>query len=267
MFDTMLLAKILVSGGIVLGLSLLAERIGPRVAGVLSGAPWGAVMVYFFLGIEMDSKIVVASVPHAIAGLNGTLLFVYAYYRASLWSSRFGILVAPAVGIAAFMVVVLVLSLVSFSSITALALTGVVTLTAGLLFRTRMVNLRISWRVRMTPGIIAFRTGLSMFFVVSIVALAKVMGPTWAGLLVGFPMTLLPLLLIIHMTYSKEHTHAIIRNFPIGMVSLIIYLLSIPFTFPAFGISLGTIASLSASVIYLVGLSFFMTTRSRFSID
>lgn len=109
----------------------------------------------------------------------------------------------------------------------------------------------------MTFGVLAFRAGLSTVFVVSIIGLAKVLGPSWAGLLVGFPMTLLPLLLIVHTTYSKEHAHAIIRNFPIGIVGLIIYLLSIPVTFPAFGVALGTIASLSASVTYLIGLSFF----------
>ncbi|NQV83275.1 MAG: hypothetical protein HQ494_05590 [Rhodospirillales bacterium] len=254
MFDTLLLAKILSSGGIVLGLSLLAERVGPRVAGVLSGAPLGVVMVFFFLGHEIGTDTIIASIPHAIAGLTGTLVFVYAYYRTSLWPFRFGILISPIVSVAAFFGVALVLSRISFTHASALVFTAGASITAGLFFRSRIDNLRISWRVRMTPLVIGFRVGLSTVFVVSAISLAKILGSAWTGLLIGFPMTLLPLLLIVHMTYSREHAHALIRNFPIGIVGLIIYLLSLPFTFPAFGVTLGTVASLSASCLYFLVL-------------
>jgi len=256
MFDTILIAKILLSGGVVLGLSLLAERVGPRVAGVLSGAPLGAVLVYFFLGLETGTDLVIASIPHAVAGLTGTLIFVYAYYHISRWPFRFGILYSPILGLGVFFVVALLLNQIDFTIAPALALTSVAAIIAGFLFRARIDNIRISQHVRMTPWVIAFRVGLSTVFVVSIIALAKVMGPSWAGLLVGFPMTLLPLILIVHMTYSKEHAHAMIRHFPIGMVALIIYLLTISYTFPAFGVVLGTIASLAAAFLYLTLLPF-----------
>ena len=256
MFDTVLMAKVLSSGGIVLGLSLLAERVGPRVAGVLSGAPLGAVMVYFFLGLEVGPEPVIASIPHAVAGLTGTLVFVFAYWRASLWPFRFGIFYSPAVGVAAFLAVVLVLSRIPFTHGAALALTGAAGIFFGLLFRARIDNLRISWRVRMTPLVVGLRVGLSTIFVVSVIGLAEILGPTWAGLLIGFPMTLLPFLLIVHMTHSREHAHALIRNFPIGIVALIIYLLSIPLTFLAFGIVPGTAVSLSAACLYLIVLPF-----------
>ncbi|MBL4690390.1 MAG: hypothetical protein JKY68_02860 [Rhodospirillales bacterium] len=263
MFDTLLLAKILISGGIVLGLSLLAERVGPRVAGVLSGAPLGAVIVYFFLGLEAGPDAVVASIPHAVAGLSGTLVFVYVYYRASLWPFRFAVITSLVAGVAAFICLALVLSRIPFNLGSALALAAAAAIFTGLSFRARIDNLRISWRVRITPLVIAFRVGLSTTFVVSIIGLAKILGPSWAGLLVGFPMTLLPLLLIVHMTYSREHSHALIRNFPIGIVGLIIYLLSIPYTFPAFGVPLGTIASLGVACLYLIALPFIWRIGTR----
>ncbi|MBT3304940.1 MAG: hypothetical protein HN377_00495 [Alphaproteobacteria bacterium] len=261
MFDTLFLAKILSAGGIVLGLSLLAERVGPRIAGVLSGAPLGVVMVFFFLGLEVGTAPILASIPHAIGGLTGTLVFVFVYYRSSLIPFRFGIVISPVVSVLAFFGVSWLLSRVPFTQGTALVLTGATALLFGMVFRARIDNLRISWRVRMTPWVIAFRVGLSTFFVVSAISLAKILGPTWTGLLIGFPMTLLPLLIIVHLTYSKEHAHALIRNFPIGVVGLITYLLSVPFTFPAFGVTGGTLASLGVSCLYFLMLPFILRTK------
>ncbi len=254
--DPELPAKVLASGGAVLALSILAERLGPRVAGVLSGAPIGAVLVYFFVGHEAGTALVVASIPHAIAGLSGTLAFLYAYYLASARAPRRPILAAVVAGVAAFLGVALLLSRVPFSLGGAVVLTATAAVVAGLSLRKRIANLRIRLRIRMTPRVIAFRVALSTGFVVAIIGLAKLPGPAWAGLLVGFPMTLLPLLLILHLTYSGAHVHALIRNFPIGMVGLVLYLLTIPLTFPALGVTLGTLASLCVAFAYLAALPF-----------
>lgn len=255
MFDAGLLAKIVASGGIVLGLSLIAERVGPRIAGFLSGAPLGAVIVYFFLGLDAGPTVVIAGIPHAIAGLSGTLVFVLVYYRVSVSIRRFGIIYGPLAGIAAFFVVVLALSRVSFGYGSALAITGVTGIVVGAILRRRInENVSIGAGTPMTPRVVLFRVGLSTLFVVSVIFFGQILGPVWAGLLVGFPMTLLPLLLIIHQTHSRDHAHAIIRAFPIGMVALVIYLLSIPLTFAAFGVVSGTAASLCVSASYLIAV-------------
>ena len=49
--ETTLLAKVLWSAAIVLGLSAVAERVSMRIAGILAGAPQGVVLVYFFVDV------------------------------------------------------------------------------------------------------------------------------------------------------------------------------------------------------------------------
>jgi hypothetical protein len=63
---------------------------------------------------------------------------------------------------------------------------------------------------------------------------------------------LLPALLIIHTTYGLANTHAIIRNFPVGMGSIVLYILSVHLTFPLWGVFGGTAASLGVSFLYLL---------------
>lgn len=45
--ETALLVKAVWSAVVVIGLTLVAERVGMRIAGLLSGAPLTAVLVYY----------------------------------------------------------------------------------------------------------------------------------------------------------------------------------------------------------------------------
>ena len=46
-----LITKIAVTIGLVLALSLVAERVSPRAAGLLSGYPLGAAIALFLIGL------------------------------------------------------------------------------------------------------------------------------------------------------------------------------------------------------------------------
>ena len=58
--ETTLLIKAAWSAAVVLGLTIVAERMGSRVAGLLSGAPLTAVLVFFFVGQDLGVDYVVA---------------------------------------------------------------------------------------------------------------------------------------------------------------------------------------------------------------
>jgi hypothetical protein len=88
--------------------------------------------------------------------------------------------------------------------------------------------------------------------IVGVITLAEILGTRWTGLLTGFPATFLPTLLIIHLTYGAAQTHAIIRNFPVGVI---FYILTVAVTFPLWGIYGGTAASLAVSFLYLAGVA------------
>jgi len=254
MSGTALLSEALSSGAVVLGLSLLAETVGPRVAGVLSGAPLGAVLVYFFVARESGAAVVVESIPHAVAGLSATLAFACAYLWGAGLSDRFSVASAITSGLAAYVLVALALSRMTMTLLPAMILTIVAVLAARRFVLGRSRNQAIKLRIRLTIRHLLARAGSSALFVVVVIHLAQALGPAWTGLLVGFPMTLLPLLVVIHITYSRDIVKAMIRQFPIGIFALYLFLLSIPLTFPRFGTMLGMAASLAFAYLYLLTL-------------
>lgn len=257
-----LATKTAIAGVIVLGISLVAERVSPRAAGIISGAPMGALISYYFLGLEEGIDFVTASVPYAVAGMSGVMAFVCGYYVASTRVRGFNPLLSTIAGLAGFLAAAVSMRGVAFSALGGLAVAAAAALLAGTLLR-RAVDIRVVAPVRMTFGLLALRAGSAAALVVSVVSLAKILGPAWAGILMGFPMTLLPSILIVHVTYSKEHAYAMLRGFPLGIGSVLSYLLSVPFSFPAFGVHLGTLASLAIALCYLAALSLLFRWRRR----
>jgi len=76
-FNTLILVKIAVTIGVVIMLSLVAERVSTSMAGVLSGYPLGAAIVLFFYGLGVSPEFAAKSAVYAMPGLIGTQSFVY----------------------------------------------------------------------------------------------------------------------------------------------------------------------------------------------
>ena len=65
----LLLIKIIASIAVVIGLSLLAERVSTRFAGVLLGYPIATGIIMFFIGIEQSPAFAAQTSIWAINGL------------------------------------------------------------------------------------------------------------------------------------------------------------------------------------------------------
>lgn len=248
-------AKIVWSAGLVLGLSFLAERVSTRVAGIVAGAPQNTVLLYLFVGLDMGVEHVVSSTPHGLASFSATIAFVLAYYFASRACVRWPAAAGALAGTIVFFAIAAALSQVHFTLLEAMALTLTVVLVAHWIFK-RIDFIAVTAPVRYTPGLLVLRGGIAALFIVASIAAAEILGTRWTGLLTGFPAILLPTLLIINITYGTASTHAIIRNIPLGVTSILLYILTVPITFPNFGILGGTAASLAASLLYLGAIGF-----------
>ena len=260
-YETTLVTKALWSAAIVLGLSAFAERVSTRIAGILAGAPQNVVLVYFFVGRDLGIDHVTQSTPHGIASFSATVAFALAYYLGSSRFARYSALAGSLIGLAAFITVAVVLSVIPFTLLSATALT--LSAIGISVWVSKGIELTpVEQPVRYTPILLLLRASAAAILIVSVIALAEILGPRWTGLLTGFPTVVLPTLLIIHLTYGAAQTHAIIRNFPVGLGSIILYILSVPITFPLWGVYGGTATSLIVSFLYLAAAALMDGRRS-----
>ncbi len=247
---TLLLAKILVSVLLVLGLSWIAEHVNPRVAGILSGMPLGAVLITFFVGLELGPEFSTTSALYAIPSIISTIAFALGYYFTSRIESRLSPLLCSVAGLICYFLVASGLYTITFDLLLGVVCSLTCLIIFAYAFHSREQN-KVQEKPQMTPMRLMFRSGMAAAFVVTISTIADIVGPRWSGLLIGFPMTFLPFLLIIHITYSAAHVRTIIRNFPLGLVGLLIFLIAVNQTIPLYGVNLAIVLSMACSLCYL----------------
>ena len=195
LLSLMTLVKMGTVVGITVGLSILAEVVSPRFAGVLTGFPLGAAVSLFFIGVEIDPRFAAVSALHTSAGVAATIVFAYCYYRASLLANNLHpvsqILLGCLAGTAGYCVTVFFLSFVHVNILLALLLPAISISAAIFLFRS-IDNVKIEKRVRMGFRPLLFRSLFAASTVVLIISTAKFVGPTWAGLFAAYPNVMLP---------------------------------------------------------------------------
>ncbi len=228
-----------------------AERVSPKISGILSGYPLGTALALFFYGYEVNAEFASQSAIYTLLGLVASQTFVYIYYQTSLKFSKYSPLISSITSICAFLIVAFILGKLNFSKYMIVAVTLISVVFYIFLFR-KLPDIKIKTKAKLNFNVILIRAIIATAIIILVTSLPEIIGKKWAGFFSGFPITLYPLILIIHITYQKEHVHTILKNFPKGVGSLILYSISIYKCYPLFGIYIGTIISFIIATIYLI---------------
>jgi hypothetical protein len=113
-------------------------------------------------------------------------------------------------------------------------------------------NFAINKSIKTSVWDIIFRSVLTISIFLLVTSLPNYVPQNIAGIFSAFPTILLPLLLIIHLRHSNLQARTIIKNTPFGLSSVVIYSLSVFFTYGTIGVFYGTLVSLFLSVVYIV---------------
>ena len=251
--------KVLVSILVVVLLSLIAERAGPRVAGVVSGYPLGAAISLFFIGIEIDPAFAARSAIFTAAGLSATVAFVGGYLlglKAAEGRRRIpALLLALLPALAAYGLTAGLLSVIPINWMSAPLIAMASMVLANRVFRT-IPDTPIREKIQLSAAATLLRALFAALVILVITTMASLVGPGWAGLFSAFPITMLPLLVIIQFTYQPAHVRTIIKNVPRGLGSLLAYALVVAATYTDLGVAWGTVLGYLTATLYLVVLEY-----------
>ncbi len=247
--SSLLLVKIVATVGTVLGLSAIAERGGPMLAGILAGLPLGIAIIFFFVGLQEGPAFVAGAAPYALGGLAATLCSNLAFWRLSSLATRYQAAAAITGSLGGFLLSAVVISQLDLEVWSGTVL--VLACAAVSVVALRWVRVTgIPARVRATWTVLAARAAFAVFVVLAVTEAADLIGPRWSGLLAGFPITLFPVLVIVHVQYSAQDAYSIVKGFPYGMPSLVIFVVCAHTLFVPFGVPLGFALSLAASLVW-----------------
>jgi len=247
LFIAQLVISFFVGGAFIAGLSLLAERSSEKMAGMIISLPSTVVLGFFFMGWALgpDAVARAAIVLPAMSGVIIAFTITYLYL-----SKRFSIAICSIGALAIWFVLSLPLAIYKIENLLLSLGIYLVAFIIGYFYITYKPHQKSSHkRLKYTWFQILLRSIFAGTTITLVVFLSKTLDPLWGGVFSGFPAVYLPSLVIIHKHYDSKFLFRTWKNSPIGSLLFMIFGLSAIYTFPAFGIWGGTIASYLLSMI------------------
>jgi len=250
----LLVAKIAVSAGFTLGGTAVVERLGPRVGGLVASVPQLAVVSLVFFAIEQGLGFAAEAAFWTIPGMTATLAAFLGYLAGS------EIVPAPrpasiatgiAVGTAGFVVIAAVLGQVSLPRWSVVPLAAAACSGATWILR-KLPGTAPLRRVAASPLLLAIRAAGSVITVLTVTGLAHLLGPKWSGLLVGYPVNSLPVMVILHSHYGRDVIKPFVKIFPAGIFGVCLFNLVAWVSLERLGLALTILLGYAVDIAYLV---------------
>ncbi|MFO7576244.1 MAG: hypothetical protein R6W66_00805 [Pelovirga sp.] len=257
-----LLAKVVVTLVMILLLSAVAEYANPRLAGIFSGYPIGSAIVLYFYGLERGVDFAAVSASYNLVGLVPSLAFALVYFFVLRRAPDRHIAVTLLLALGAYASTALLVGALPLQATGSIMVSALALLFCSCLVYGRAESVqppRLPLRLR----VLVFRVLCAATLVISITALAGLVGPRWAGILSGFPLILLPLVVIVHLHLGAACARSLLSHFPIGLWSVFCYSLTLVFAYPKFGLQLGTLVGflVATLALLLLNLKTLLATR------
>ena len=221
----LLLAKIVVSAGFVLLGTAAAERLGPRLGGLIAATPQMAVVSLIFFAIEQGHAFAAESSFWNIPGMCSTIPVLLAYLVATkiVAAPRLASIAAGvAAGAASFVMAASLFGAIPLTHATVVPFAAVVCGVATWMVW-RLPETAELRRVPTSSVLLAARAAVSALAVVTVTSLAHLLGPKWSGLIVAFPVNTLPVIVILHWHYGSDVIKPFIKRFPSGAFGVCLF--------------------------------------------
>jgi hypothetical protein len=246
-------AKIVLSAGFVLAITAAIERLGPRLGTLIAMVPQLAVLSLVFFAIEQGPAFAAESAFWNIPGMCATVPVFVGYLVASRlvaaprWAS---ITAGVAFGTVCFVVPAYLLSVIPMPR------WAVVPFAAAVCFGTAWIVRGLPdtaplRRVATGPLVLATRAGASVLTVLTVTALAQFLGPKWSGLVAGFPVNSLPVMVILHVHYGRGVAKPFIKTFPAGAFGICLFDLVAWLWLERIGLLLTVVLGYAVAIAYL----------------
>lgn len=241
--------KLTISVGVVLGLSLVAERLSTRLAGLLSGYPLGTAITLGFIGVEISPEFAGQSAVYTLAGFSSTLALGSGYWLCGRAEGLRGVINGTLGGLLGWLIACVLLAQFEFTRVGGVIVTLIAIVVCMRLYRdvpeSAACKTPFSWTS------LLLRAALAAGIVFGVTALAHLLPPSWAGLIAAFPVTMYPLLIILHLTQGPKAVASVIKHYPAGLGSLLCYALVVSLCYPAMGVGLGTVLGFVVATAWL----------------
>lgn len=215
-----LLIKIIMMPLVIGGVTIASKKWGNLVGGMIASMPWIAGPIMLFFTLEQGVDFAVNSVKGIMMGVVGVLAFCFTYIYAATKSKWYVSLL-----LAYFAFIITTVLLKTCENIIGLDAWFMIAVVLSLIGIKVFPQLKTQTNSGQTLKFdIYLRMVIITVFVALITQLAKVLGPTWSGILTPFPIITAILAAFTHYTQGAYGTSIILRGMLTGFIGFASFL-------------------------------------------
>jgi len=229
--------------------TLLAERLGSKIGGLISNLPSNILVSFVFIAVINGIPFAVDSVPGIPVGMAINTIFLFVF----IVCLPYGIALSTILSLLSWFILALIISRADMDNLV-WNIISYLLLTAGIfLFLERFVKIPSIKKGNVTFSIrqVLIRALFAGGVVASIIILSQFLPPYAVGVFSTFPAVLLTTMIILVVNQSQDFARATGKILVLSSSNIVVYGVGIYFTYPEFGIFLGSIFSFLLAALWV----------------
>lgn len=246
-----------VGGLLVAALSLLAECVPPRVAGIILNLPSTVAVSFFFMAIALTPDSVANALPVVPLGLSCGLIFIVVYLLVARIALPKGYSMLLSASVATFIWLLCSLLIVRIDTPRigfSLSVFILAALIVQAYFFVQPSAHGVGIRVTYSASEKLLRSLIAGTLIAIVVFLSKIAGPIGGSVMSTYPAATLSVLLILHRHYQAKDLARFCRVAPVGFTTIVVYAMLCTALFPLYGAWLGTLFAYLGALVYTLPL-------------
>jgi len=225
--------------------TILAEKYGTRIGGLMAGLPSTILISLFFIAWTQSERVAVdaTTIVPIIGGINCIFIVAYIFLlKINFWVALGG----------AFLIWTLLsfgIVLINFNSfpVSAISYACLVLITHYIVEKVLKVRSKAGRQMQYTLSIMIFRGVLGGLVIVSAIIVTKIGGPLIGGMFVMFPAMFVGMIFMTYFSHGTTFSAAVMKSSILGAISVVIYGIMVRYSYLTLGFIGGTVVSMAVS--------------------
>ena len=228
--------------------TIIAERFGTKLGGIIAGVPAPASIALFFMGWTQTPTFAsqATTIIPIMMGINALFVVIYAVL------SRFNFYLSVTVSLVFWFFLALGLIFLKFNNFTHSLIGFAVFLAFSYFILEKIMEIKSETRKNVQHNIfqLLFRASLSGVIITFAVLMAEIGGPLFGGAFAVFPTVFLSIIIITYFAQGQSFSSATLKvGVLTGGINVVIYAVVVRYAYLHFGLILGTLLAYFVSLV------------------
>ena len=254
-----LLVRGIAGAVIVVIVTYIADKFGPKISGLLSAFPTVSAISLIIMALQHGDAFASKASLSTLFGLTAVYFFTIGFYYGYTHygdAAKKKTISALIVGFIIYAIFILVY----FAVVHEGTIYNIIPLIIGFIIaKFILTGVKVEkslFEVKRVRGIEHLaRAGLGGGFVVIATVMADLFGPLYGGIFSAFPATVAPILIILALTRTEPFIIKVIKYVPSALLAAGAYAIGVWYTYPIHGVLVGTLISYSFYAVAIVLLN------------